>query len=450
MRENHARARRWMAGFAWITMTTLAVPTARAEEGAQIWGIELGTGDIAASVAFYERLGFEVLRSESDGAWTLLRSGAIGLVLSATDREPTVRNGARVYLNLSVGDLAEAARAVAEGGGTVEPGPPAETPVGQALRATDPAGHPLNLIDHPGDALDATSSLRIFNLGMTVPDVSAEERFFDGLGIGVASRAYLPDTLVLERRGSTYLVLHSRDPALPARSEVLPPDGGRLLLSVPSLGPILARARQAGLAHSGSRMPAGGLGRGSLALRSPSGVEVEVARRPPIGPEAEARARAAFDRIKSLAGRWRAESTVGWNEEMTYEVAARGSAVIGRVHFAAAPERSMATFFVLDGTRLLVTHICEARNQPRFEATSISADASEIELTFLDGTTLPSRDRGHMDSAIIRFHGQDHFSSAWSWYQDGKERLMEEITYTRIDDSPEAEGGGAPTVPGAR
>ena len=85
----------------------------------------------------------------------------------------------------------------------------------------------------------------------------------------------------------------------------------------------------------------------------------------------------------------------------------------------------------MDGDRLLLTHYCEAGNQPRLVASSIEDGARTVTFTFLDATNLPSRDHGHMDKAILRFLDDDHFSSRWTWYQDGEETWMEEIVYER-------------------
>ncbi|HEY6066377.1 MAG TPA: hypothetical protein VIY96_09490 [Thermoanaerobaculia bacterium] len=91
----------------------------------------------------------------------------------------------------------------------------------------------------------------------------------------------------------------------------------------------------------------------------------------------------------------------------------------------------MLTVFHLDGDRLLLTHYCVARNQPRLEATEISPDLSTITFTFRDGTNLASRDAGHMDKATYRFGANDEFTSRWTWFQKGKETWMEEIQYRR-------------------
>lgn len=140
----------------------------------------------------------------------------------------------------------------------------------------------------------------------------------------------------------------------------------------------------------------------------------------------------AYDRFKSLAGTWRADSTKGWSEEVTIEVIARGSVVMSTTTFRDAPDRKMVTMYSLDGANLVATHYCEARNQPHLMATEIDADASTVRFTFVRGGNLASRDQGHMDEAIFRFSGADEFSSQWTFYQDGGEDWMEEIHYRRL------------------
>ena len=92
----------------------------------------------------------------------------------------------------------------------------------------------------------------------------------------------------------------------------------------------------------------------------------------------------------------------------------------------------MVTMFYLDGDRLMLTHYCVARNQPRLVATSFADAGKTITFTFLDGTNLPSRDKGHMDKMVFRFIDDNHAVSHWTWYQDGKEKWLEEINLERI------------------
>jgi|CXWL01.1.fsa_nt_gi hypothetical protein len=140
---------------------------------------------------------------------------------------------------------------------------------------------------------------------------------------------------------------------------------------------------------------------------------------------------AAFEKIKSLAGDWESKSTKGWTEKANYQVIAGGSVVM-ETSFGAHPNEWMATMFHMDGPYLMLTHYCIAKNQPRLRATQISDDLTTITFTFLDGTNLPSRDKGHMDKHLLRLTGKDSFFSRWTWFQDGKESWMEDIEHRRL------------------
>ncbi len=141
-------------------------------------------------------------------------------------------------------------------------------------------------------------------------------------------------------------------------------------------------------------------------------------------------AQAAFERFKNLEGQWLGRSTKGWEEVVGFKTIAQGSVVVEN-SFDAHPNETMMTMFHLDGERLMLTHYCVAKNQPRLEATSFENDGKTITFTFLDATNLPSRDKGHMDKAVFRFADENKFSTQWTWYQNGKESWMEEIVLER-------------------
>ena len=145
-------------------------------------------------------------------------------------------------------------------------------------------------------------------------------------------------------------------------------------------------------------------------------------------------ARAAFEQFKKLEGKWRGRSTNGWDEVVSYKTIAQGTVVVAN-SFDAHPNETMMTMFYLDGDRLMLTHFCVARNQPRLVATLLSDAGRTITFTFLDGTNLPSRNHGHMDKLVFRFVDENHVVSRWTWYQDGKERWMEEIALERMTSS---------------
>ena len=100
--------------------------------------------------------------------------------------------------------------------------------------------------------------------------------------------------------------------------------------------------------------------------------------------------------------------------------------------FDAHPGETMLTIVHLDGERLMLTHYCAAKNQPRLLATTISPDGKTFEFTFLDATNLPSRDKGHMDKAVYRFIDENHFTTKWTWYENGQEKWLEEIQLERM------------------
>jgi len=140
----------------------------------------------------------------------------------------------------------------------------------------------------------------------------------------------------------------------------------------------------------------------------------------------------AFERIKKLEGTWKGRSTRGWSEQMTYRVIANGSIVM-ETSFEAHPNETMVTMFGLDRGRLMLTHYCVAKNQPRLVAGDISEDGKKITFNFLDGTGLSSRDQGHMDKAVFHFTDDDHYTAQWTWYQNGSERWMEKIECERAE-----------------
>ncbi|GMV25981.1 MAG: hypothetical protein AMXMBFR58_20120 [Phycisphaerae bacterium] len=143
------------------------------------------------------------------------------------------------------------------------------------------------------------------------------------------------------------------------------------------------------------------------------------------------RARLLFEKLKNLAGTWEASSTKGWAGTITYETIAGGSCVM-EVDGVAHPESKMISIYAWDIDRIVLTHYCAAKNHPRLVATEISDDASRAVFTFIDGTNLPSRDTGHMDSVVIQIKGPDEFTAQWSWYGAGKPDWMEEIRHTRV------------------
>jgi hypothetical protein len=143
----------------------------------------------------------------------------------------------------------------------------------------------------------------------------------------------------------------------------------------------------------------------------------------------------AYEKFKGLEGTWEGKSSKGWTERVTYSVIAGGSCVLETsemLHGKDEEAMKMATAYHMDGQNLMLTHYCAAKNQPRMRASEISADGGDVLFTFIDGTNMSSRDKGHMDKAHIKFVDADTIQAKWTWYADGKEQWMEEIEYRRV------------------
>lgn len=147
-------------------------------------------------------------------------------------------------------------------------------------------------------------------------------------------------------------------------------------------------------------------------------------------PQAPANAAQAFATLRTLAGRWEATTAKG-RASATYQLVSGGTAVLERMKMAG--EQEMITVYYLDGNRLLLTHYCEAGNQPRMQAGSFDPKTNTIDFQFLDITNLPNPDAGHMHIVVIKFRGPNEVDEDWTFYQGGKPGFTALFAYHRVD-----------------
>jgi hypothetical protein len=138
---------------------------------------------------------------------------------------------------------------------------------------------------------------------------------------------------------------------------------------------------------------------------------------------------AAFARLKTLVGEWRAETGTG-KAHVAYELIAGGNTLLERETIEKMPP--MLTVYHLDGDRLLLTHYCMLDNQPRMQARAFNRESGELRFEFLDVTNLKEADAGHMHNATLRFVDENHFVSEWDFYENGRRKSTETFKYTRI------------------
>jgi predicted enzyme related to lactoylglutathione lyase len=399
-----------------------------------VWALEYGVADMKRAIDFYtEVLGFEVEENNCCTPMTVLRNGQMRLLLHHVDAALAEAGTAGVNINMRVGDIAMVAEAARRKGAVLVDKSPRAFALGQSMTIRDPFGNHINLLDIANDDKTAESKPVVFNIGVLVEELERGENFYTNLGFQVYSRDYLPD-LPFQRHGVAALVLHggAKAPVQPNRRH------GTIVLATSDLQSAIQALQSRGMiveqrAKTSSAM-------GFAMLHDPSGnplklIEVDAqmltaANGANKSASSPALALAGFERFKKLEGQWLGRSTKGWEETVNFKTIAQGSVVVEN-SFDAHPNETMMTMFHLDGERLMLTHYCVAKNQPRLEATSFEKEGRTITFTFLDATNLPSRDKGHMDKAVFRFVDDDHFSSQWTWYQDGKESWMEEIVLER-------------------
>jgi len=132
-------------------------------------------------------------------------------------------------------------------------------------------------------------------------------------------------------------------------------------------------------------------------------------------------ARATFERFKKLVGDWQLadskEKAPAKSVAVTYRLTAGGSALVETIF--PGNEKEMVTVYHRDGDAIALTHFCGLGNQPRMRA-AIKDDKNELAFEFAGGTNLDPAKDPHMHSCQIRFVDEDHLSSTWQYYADGK------------------------------
>jgi hypothetical protein len=134
---------------------------------------------------------------------------------------------------------------------------------------------------------------------------------------------------------------------------------------------------------------------------------------------AQSNAQKSFDQLKALAGSW--EGTLeGKPLQVSLRVTSMGNALMHEMTGAGRPDDPI-TLFHLDGDRLLMTHFCDAGNQPRMVAT-VSPDGKTFTFNFLEATNLLSSQMGHMQRVVFSLIDSDHHTEKWEFAMaDGKQ-----------------------------
>ena len=141
----------------------------------------------------------------------------------------------------------------------------------------------------------------------------------------------------------------------------------------------------------------------------------------PNGPQAGVpmppyRGSAAFERMKSLVGKWSAESPTMGRMNTEFRLIA-GDSVIEERFAAGTPMEMLSAYHDVNG-KLTMTHYCMLRNQPRMKVTKFTADSLTFDLAPTPGLN-PARDK-HMHGATYTFIDANHFKLDGVAWENGK------------------------------
>ncbi len=126
-----------------------------------------------------------------------------------------------------------------------------------------------------------------------------------------------------------------------------------------------------------------------------------------------------FTKLKKLVGTWESKHPDGKTSETTVASVSAGSVLL-----MTQPDEgygSMVTMIHPDGDRVLLTHYCSAKNQPRMVAEAMP-DGKSVKFNYLDATNVLEGQPGVMRSVILSMPDDDHMSQQWTFRgADGKE-----------------------------
>lgn len=120
-----------------------------------------------------------------------------------------------------------------------------------------------------------------------------------------------------------------------------------------------------------------------------------------------------FTRLKKLVGTWDVQ---GSERYVVYSLSGGNETVVEE--FKGEP--TMATFYHMDGAKLMLTHYCNAGNQPRMTASGYDETGGVLSFRFLDVTNLASPTSYHTRDLEIRFVTEDRVELTFTGLKEGK------------------------------
>jgi len=137
----------------------------------------------------------------------------------------------------------------------------------------------------------------------------------------------------------------------------------------------------------------------------------------------------AFDRLKTLAGTWEADSP-GGKLTSTIALVSKGTAIEETI---GTPEENEVSLYTRDSGRIVMTHYCAltaSGNQPRLEAPVTAPNQNEFVFAFVSAANLATPADAHMHRMVLRMIDAHRFTEAWTKRENGKDTIFT-LNYVR-------------------
>ena len=139
---------------------------------------------------------------------------------------------------------------------------------------------------------------------------------------------------------------------------------------------------------------------------------------------ADTQAKAALEKLKSLAGDWEGKDNMDMPAKTNFKVMVSGTTVMETLSPTGMGGEDMVTLYTVDGDSIRIVHYCPTNNQPRMRATPGAGEIKELTFEFQGAGNLPDESVGHQHKLVLRFEDADHITESWTWRAKGKDTPM--------------------------
>ena len=140
----------------------------------------------------------------------------------------------------------------------------------------------------------------------------------------------------------------------------------------------------------------------------------------------------AFEKMKQLVGTWEGTMDAGKGQQKitaSYELTSSDSAILEKV-FEGTPNEMVSVYHDNRDRKLTMTHYCSEHNQPKLMLTSV--EDGKLTMDLAKESDIDVAKESHIHGLTILFDGKDNMTQKWSSFEGGKEKMVVEIPYKRV------------------